>query len=81
MDFYFTEMSVIKDGFVIQLLMTLMSGTPDPKAEMTFIILDSYLNAEFGYKCTPGVRAIELGIFLPILTPSSQPQTSSAVLK
>lgn len=58
-------MSVIKDGFVIQLLITLTSGTPDPKTEMTLIILDSYLNAEFGYKCTPGVRATELGIFAP----------------
>ena len=38
----------------------LMSGIPSLRTELTLIILVSYLNAELWFKCTPGVRAIEL---------------------
>lgn len=49
------KMALSFNPFVI-----LMSGTPSLRAEMTLIILVSYLNAELWFKCTPGVRAIEL---------------------
>lgn len=40
-------------------LIILLSGTPNPQAGMTLIIQVSYQYAEFGFKCTLGVRATE----------------------